>query len=626
MAAVALSLRDMGRSVEVQFEDPADVTLAQARHTLVSLDAERSASGFVLPAHAFRRGAVTLARALRAAGAEVEFDDGVETILRTQLEEIEARRAADTELQPLSPEASLEAVLASERFKREPNERQLENLGRLIALRHGANFSVPGAGKTSTLLALYEALRARGVVDRLLVVAPKNAFVAWEDELALCYREEKLPVLRRLQGGAAGVSTVLAGDPEIALITYQLLPNVDGAVKAWAAGHRTHVALDESHRVKSGHAAVTAAAALDLADVAVRRDIMSGTPLPHSPEDLRPQLDFLWPGQRVLPDVRVTSEPEPGVIAEVERALRPLYVRTTKEELELPKLDVQPVKVDLGPLQRELYELLRSEAARAASGMQVRDQRFFRMLGGHVVRLLQAAVNPMLLTQGPLIDSSELASIPEGKRAWELLREFARYERPAKIAEVVRRTEALVGKGKKVLIWTQFVMNVLSLEQLLAQHGAVVLYGQVPTGDDDDISTREGRIRAFHDDPETKVMIANPAAAGEGISLHRACHHALYLDRNFNAAHYLQSLDRIHRLGLEDVEPEVRIVVARDTIDARVEDRLHKKIVAMSRVLDDHGLAALAYDPLDIDEVLLAGIEPEDVEEILDHLERPEDR
>lgn len=626
MAAVALRLRDMGRAVEVQFEDPSDVTLAQVRHTLVSLDAERRASGFVLPTHAFRRGAVTLARALRAAGAEVEFDDGVTTILRTQLEEIEARRAADTNLEPLSPEGVTAAVKASGRFRRELTQRQLENLGRLISLRHGANFSVPGAGKTSTLLALYEALRAQGVVDHLLVVAPKNAFVAWEDELALCFLDEKHPVLRRLQGGAAGVATALTSDPEIALITYQLLPNVEEIVKAWATGHRTQVALDESHRVKSGHVAVTAAAALDLAGVAVRRDIMSGTPLPHSPEDLRPQLDFLWPGQRVLPDVRVTAEAEPEVIADVERAVRPLYVRTTKEELELPRLDVQPVQVDLGPLQRELYELLRSEAARAASGMQGRDQRFFRMLGRHVVRLLQAAINPMLLTQGPLIDNQEPAPVPEGKRAWELLREFARYERPAKIEEVVRRTEALVGEGKKVLIWTQFVMNVLLLEQLLAEYGAVVLYGQVPTGDDDDISTREGRIRAFHDDPETKVMIANPAAAGEGISLHRACHHALYLDRNFNAAHYLQSLDRIHRLGLQGVEPEVRIVVARDTIDARVEDRLHKKIIAMSQVLNDHGLAALAYDPLDIGEDLPAGIEPEDVEEILDHLEEPESR
>lgn len=57
------------------------------------------------------------------------------------------------------------------------------------------------------------------------------------------------------------------------------------------------------------------------------------------------------------------------------------------------------------------------------------------------------------------------------------------------------------------------------------------------------------------------VMVANPAAASEGVSLHRVCHHAIYLDRTFNAAHYLQSEDRIHRFGLpKDQETIVEIV------------------------------------------------------------------
>jgi SNF2 family DNA or RNA helicase len=177
-----------------------------------------------------------------------------------------------------------------------------------------------------------------------------------------------------------------------------------------------------------------------------------------------------------------------------------------------------------------------------------------------------------------------------------------------------------------VLIWTQFVMNVLSLEKLLAHHGAVVLYGAIPTGEERDPDTREGRIRRFHDDPDCKVMIANPAAAGEGISLHIACHRAIYLDRSFNAAHYLQSVDRIHRLGLPaDVRPEVEILEARGTIDSRVATRLLKKIEAMATILNDHGLAALAYDPADVEEDFAAGIEPEDIDEILDHLEAPED-
>jgi SNF2 family DNA or RNA helicase len=118
-------------------------------------------------------------------------------------------------------------------------------------------------------------------------------------------------------------------------------------------------------------------------------------------------------------------------------------------------------------------------------------------------------------------------------------------------------------------------------------------------------------------------MIANPAACGEGISLHKACHHAIYLDRTFNAAHYLQSVDRIHRLGLsQDEVTRIDILEAKDTIDSRVANRLKAKIDSMSLILNDPGLAALAYDPLDVVEEFPAGIQPEDVEQIMDHLVR----
>lgn len=619
---MVLRLRDGGRQVRFEVDHVEGGAALELEHTLLLNGATAHAGGFTLPTLAFRRNATDLARLLRRVPASVTFDEGVETLLRTQLSELAARRQAERELQTLSPEEVTERVNLTGRYRRTLTDRQVGNLSKLLALPHGANFSVPGAGKTSTLLALYEAQRGERNADRLLVVAPKNAFISWEEELEECFWEEGRPVLRRLTGGLAGVTRALDEDPEIALITYQLLVNVADRVKTWASNHHTQVALDESHRIKAGYAAVTAGAALDLADVAVRRDLLSGTPLPHSPEDLRPQLEFLWPGQRILPDVRLLTEAPGELLDQVERAVRPLYVRTTKEQLGLPELQVRPVPVELGPLQRELYDLLRSEASRVASGMRRRDQRFFRMLGRHVVRLLQASVNPMLLTQGELVDRDELEPLPEGTRAWELLRELARYEQPAKVAKALERAETILEGDDKVLIWTQFVINVRSLERLLAPYGAVVLYGQVPTGDSHDPGTREGRIRAFHEDPETRVMIANPAAAGEGISLHMACHHAIYLDRSFNAAHYLQSLDRIHRLGLPDwVHPQVEILEARDTIDTRVADRLKKKVDAMSKILNDPGLGALAYDPADIEEEFAGGIEPDDVEEILDHLQ-----
>ena len=571
---------------------------------------------------ALRVAANEVAQVLRRHQLRAQYDDDVKALLRQHVNETKARTEAEKDTKPLAPQEVRRRVGKTGRFTRQLTKNQERDVGRVLRLAHGANFSVPGAGKTTALLATYEALRSDAKVDRLLVVAPKNAFLSWETEVTTCYVNGQRPVVARLAGGAEKALSVLATDPEIALITYQFLPNVLDAVQAWASRHKAHVVLDESHRVKSGAAGVYSFTALQLAGVAVRRDVLSGTPLPNSPEDLRAQLEFLWPGQRILPDHKVKADASESVLAQLQRVVQPLYVRTTKAELDLPDLVPNRVAVELRPLQRELYELLRSEARRVAAGLKPHDARMLRRLGAHVMTLLEAASNPMLLAS---MEALQFLDDDEGgaSQVWELLREIAANERPAKIEATVSISEEALAKDEshKVLIWTSFVQNVHLLERLLARHKPVSLYGEVATGSDEDADTREGRIRIFHEDPNCRVMIANPAACGEGISLHRACQHAIYLDRTFNAAHYLQSIDRIHRLGLsKNTDVRVDVLEARWTIDGRVASRLKSKIDSMSKILNDPGLAALAYDPLDVVEEFPGGIQIEDVEEIVDHI------
>jgi hypothetical protein len=174
----------------------------------------------------------------------------------------------------------------------------------------------------------------------------------------------------------------------------------------------------------------------------------------------------------------------------------------------------------------------------------------------------------------------------------------------------------LVRSGSKVLIWSSFVQNVEYIAERLSDLGAVYIHGGVDAGDEDDDETREGKIKLFHDDPTVNVMVANPAAASEGISLHTVCHHAIYLDRTFNAAHYLQSEDRIHRLGLPpDQSTTIEIVECEGTVDQAVNDRLVAKVGRMAVALED---SSLSIDPLPIDivddpEMYQAGLNERDV-------------
>ena len=59
---------------------------------------------------------------------------------------------------------------------------QKSNLGHLLEMKNGANFSVPGAGKTLTTMVLWQKLKSSGRVGKLLVIGPRSAFEAWADE------------------------------------------------------------------------------------------------------------------------------------------------------------------------------------------------------------------------------------------------------------------------------------------------------------------------------------------------------------------------------------------------------------------------------------------------------------
>ena len=109
------------------------------------------------------------------------------------------------------------------------------------------------------------------------------------------------------------------------------------------------------------------------------------------------------------------------------------------------------------------------------------------------------------------------------------------------------------------------------------------MYGATPVAsgeeNEDDVDTREKIIAEFHEDNSSfKVIIANPFAVSESISLHKACHNAIYMERSFNAAHFIQSKDRIHRYGLPaGTVTNYYYLLSEDSIDGVIHDRLIEK-------------------------------------------------
>ena len=84
------------------------------------------------------------------------------------------------------------------------------------------------------------------------------------------------------------------------------------------------------------------------------------------------------------------------------------------------------------------------------------------------------------------------------------------------------------------------------------------------------------------------VLVANPAACAESISLHKACSHAIYYDLSYNCAQYLQSLDRIHRVGgSESKVSHYHFLQYEDTLDQDIFSNVLRKANNMSAIIDE---------------------------------------
>ncbi len=239
-------------------------------------------------------------------------------------------------------------------------------------------------------------------------------------------------------------------------------------------------------------------------------------------------------------------------------------------------------------------------------------------LGKILLYLLMAATSPALLAVGS--DKHEALpyrvppyDVPEGTSAMELLRDLPLYELNPKYQEVRSIVEKNVGEGRKTLVWSTFVRNLKSLERMLAEFNPALIHGGT--------IDRSEELRRFRQDPTCAVLLSNPATLGEGVSLHHECHDAVYVDRDFSAGRFLQSLDRIHRLGLApSAITKITVLAAANTIDEVVEDRLARKLEFMGGILDDPNVRVLGDLEEEVDESV--GMDMSDLAALTNYLNR----
>lgn len=497
-----------------------------------------------------------------------------------------------------------------DRMTRELRDQQTNSAIHALVAANAANFSVPGAGKTATTLAVAAAHMASDTIDAVLVIGPLSSFGPWESETAICLPSWNV---RRLSGSATERRRAIRGVSRhsVVLASYPGAVADAAALKELCRRMRIMLIADESHRIKRFNGGQWAPAVVDIAALASVRMVLSGTPMPQSGLDLYSQLNVMWPGRELTgPKEQFKRRVErqfPQVIASV----LPFVSRTSKAELGLPPPSIQTVDVDLSIHESEIYEMLRNHLRRAVQAASPNEaDRLAALRRGRPMRLLQAASNVAVLKEGNYARSSEGANPTLLSR----INEFDPVGNPPAKFVAAGEIIANLGPAEKCVVWSNFIRNLDQFGRFARDVLGVAVYqvdGRVAaraqdigslteTADDDE--SREVVISRFLAHEGKAVLITNPASCSESISLHRSCRNAIYLDRTYDCAQWLQSIDRIHRLGLP---PDARVSVfvlrglasGEPTADDLVETSLAAKESRMLQLLQGASLQPIEEEP-----------------------------
>lgn len=484
--------------------------------------------------------------------------------------------------------------------------------------QNACNFAVPGAGKTSIVYGAYAYLRSLPEddprhVNKILVIGPLSSFAPWEKEYKKCFGIS--PQSQRLSGDAK-ISKLqkerhlYSSEPkELTLMNHAGLQFLKPQIIDFLKQNKVLVVVDEAHRIKNADG-LWGKSAIDIAKEATSRVVLTGTPAPNGYEDLFNLIRFIYPykykeilnihyGQLKELTKSEATLGNPRVTEFVEN-IKPFFIRIKKSDLNLPPITEEQIWVHMDPLQRKIYDFIEEkyiphfESKVSATAKDALNK-------ARLIRLRQAATNPKMLIKplmGALEESDEgtdpnsqyALRYDEGINDSEIFNDILTYSQttiPAKFIAVKQLYEEKIKPIKgKVIVWTIFIQNADELQEYLSKAGIStrLLIGRIPQDE------REEIVDKFNDpeNSEFDVVIANPFSVSESISLHEGCHNAIYMERDYNASNFLQSKDRIHRVGLkEGTVTSYYYLVTPNSVDEVVHDRLSAKVKRMEEIINE---------------------------------------
>lgn len=508
-------------------------------------------------------------------------------------------------------------ILDSE-MERKLKEPQVWNAFHIVNMWKSANFSVPGAGKTSIVYGAYAYLNSKdiNVIDKIVMIGPKNSFSAWKEEFEKNFGNKKQLKVLDLQdekyNNANKKNYALqnsSGNKNLILVNYETLKSVEKSLMD-ILNTRVLLVFDEEHKIK-GINGIRANVALKLAKQVKYKIILTGTPIPNGYQDIYNCLKILYPDEYdYMFNFKLNMLKNPSIkeIEQINKKIYPFYCRITKKDLNIPGPNEDVIiKRNMNEIEKRIFKYLYSE---------YRDN-----ILALYIRLMQASCNPKLLLRKinyddyknviideEIIDETNTIDMKEDKKyqsmnkeeitKCDIIKDIQMLDVSSKFKAGIDEIQKLVGENKQVLVWGIFIDTLLKIKLELDKLNisSNIIYGDISNTD------RQKTIEDFKQ-KNIQVLIANPNTLAESVSLHMICHDAIYFEYSFNLTHMLQSKDRINRLGLDEKQytQYYYLMLENDNdrynaIDEKIYLRLKEKEKIMKEAIEGEDLPRMNFD------------------------------
>lgn len=445
-------------------------------------------------------------------------------------------------------------------WKTKPMPHQIEGFNRGIKAPSLLIADEPGLGKSLQAISIAEWRKSRELIAKCLIICGVNSTkYNWLSEVHKhSYEDAMVFDSANTNTKLKKIYEWLHNDILFGIINIESLRRQE-IVEA-LNGYVDMIVLDEAHKAKTPNSKQGKALRNMESDYKLA---LTGTPMTNKPLDLWNILAWLGAERMNYWAFRnryciMGGYDNKEIVGyknldELNARLKFIMLRRKKEDvLDLPDKIYKTEYIELSKEQKKQYELAKEGVLK-----QLKNPK--QNKNGQERRL-----NPLTLTL-------EMRQVTSG-----ILVPAEKNEKLKRVIDILK--EEILPNEKKALIFTNWTTVSSTYKNALSKFAPAYITGDVTA------EKRQREVERFQNDPDCKVAIGTIGAMGTGLTM-TAASYVFFLDKAWNNTDNIQAEDRAHRIGTNE-NVTIISMVAKDTIDEKIEDKLIEKDRVFNMVVD----------------------------------------